>query len=99
MRSIHTHFFCFRGCTCIIHLQVRFTYAHPRLGTWANWQPGGAEGMLIMPSRDDGSLLSDEEATDLFPKGMFECLFPWFRITPVPDMPGDDDDVEEALAE
>ena len=51
-----------------------------------------------MPSRDDGSLLAEAEILALYPKGMFECLFPWFRITPVPDMPGDDADTEGASA-
>lgn len=45
--------------------------------------------MLVLPSLEDGSVLSDDECDKAFPKGKFECLFPWFRITPVPDLPGD----------
>ena len=71
---------------------LQISHHFPRLGTWANWQPGGQEGCLIMPSPEDGSLLNDEECAEMFPKGKFECLFPWFRITPVPDIPGQNDE-------
>jgi hypothetical protein len=67
---------------------MRISQLFPRLGTWANWQAGGQEGMLVLPSLEDGSVMTDEECDRLFPKGKFECLFPWFRITPVPDLPG-----------
>jgi alkyl hydroperoxide reductase subunit AhpC len=68
---------------------LKITFVFPRLGTWANWQAGGQEGMLVMPSLEDGSVLTDEECDKMFVKGKFECLFPWFRITPVPDLPGE----------
>mmetsp|Transcript_21165 Transcript_21165/g.25021 ORF Transcript_21165/g.25021 Transcript_21165/m.25021 type:complete len:260 (+) Transcript_21165:53-832(+) len=73
---------------------LKVTFVFPRLGTWANWQPGGQEGMLVMPSLEDGSVLTDEECDKMFPKGKFECLFPWFRITPVPDMPNENAAIE-----
>lgn len=69
---------------------MRITYHFPALGTWANWQPGGQEGTLIQPRfLEDGRILSDEECDEMFPKGFFECLYPWFRITPIPDLPFD----------
>ena len=67
---------------------MRITRLYPDLGTWANWQPGGQDGMLIRPSfQQNGLILSDEECEKRFPKGHFECLYPWFRITPIPDLP------------
>ena len=66
---------------------------HPRIGTWANWQPGG-EDCLILPD-ETGQVLSKDECNELFPKGNFACLHDWFRITPVPDTPGVNMDVEE----
>jgi hypothetical protein len=72
----------------------KITYLFPRLGTWANWEPGGQEGCVIMPSLEDGSVMPEEECLRLYPKGKFECLFEWFRITPVPDMPGEGDGMD-----
>ena len=91
---------------------MRITYHVPALATWANWQPGGQEGTLIQPRfLEDGRILSDEECDEMFPKGFFECLYPWFRITPIPDLPfdtptassggeddGNGDDQEEAAS-
>lgn len=48
-----------------------------------------------MPGLEDGSILSDEECDKQFPKGKFECLFPWFRITPVPDLPNENAQLAE----
>lgn len=52
-----------------------------------------------MPSPENGSLLTDEEISLAFPKGQFQCLYPWFKITPVPDLPGEDEEEDEASAE
>lgn len=69
---------------------MRITHHFADLATWANWQPGGQEGALIQPRfLEDGRILSNEECEEKFPKGYFECLHAWFRITPIPDLPFD----------